>query len=66
MVKEKYDLYGNKKQERVEYEVVKLPLQDYVSKVRKFSSKSWRNLKVRNFMLLLAKHYYFDRMKQGN
>ncbi len=42
----KYDLYGSRKEEKVEYEVVKLPLQDYVSYVRKFVSKSWRKLKA--------------------
>ena len=46
----KYDLYGvdasRKEKSVVEYEVAKLPLQDYVSPVRKAACNSWNQFQV--------------------
>lgn len=46
----KYNLYGqeNGRKGETEYEVVTLPLQNYVSSVRKFVSHAWKSVKVLN------------------
>lgn len=48
MSSRKYNLYGQDSERRAktEYEVVTLPLQKYVSSVRKFVSEAWKNVKV--------------------
>lgn len=48
MVVKKHDLYGEEKEakDEIQYEVIKLPLQDQVSSVRRVVSEIWKNFKV--------------------
>lgn len=50
----KYNLYEeeNEVKDKIEYEVAVLPLQNYVSSVRKFVCGAWNSFKVRVVLLI--------------
>lgn len=54
-----YKLYGDEKvKKETVYEVIKVPLQDQVSVVRKFLSQTWKHVKVGAFVVYFETHCY--------